>query len=157
MSSEELEGIRWECPGFPALESELLYKVLRLRQDIFVIEQACIYPDIDNLDQVARHVCGLRGDTLLAYLRSLPPGTVCPESALGRVAVSAEARGKGLGRELVQRGIDHNLERWPGAGIRISAQAYLEDFYIDMGFATDSDEYDEDGIPHIQMIYKETP
>jgi len=117
------------------------------------VEQDCAYLDLDNLDQDAVHMLCWLGGTLVAYQRCLAPGTSYPESALGRIVVSTLARGRQLGRELVLRGISHNLGRWPGQGIRINAQAYLQDFYADLGFVADGAVASEDGIPHIQMVY----
>jgi ElaA protein len=147
------EAMVWECRSFAELSPAQLYRILKLRQDVFILEQDCLYPDIDGLDREAQHIFVQQGDSLLAYLRSLPPGLDYGESSLGRIVVSRAARGRRLGRELVRRGISYNLGRWPGAGIRIGAQAYLEAFYLDMGFVTDSAVYVEDGIPHIKMVF----
>ena len=124
---------------------------------MFVLEQTCLYMDLDGLDREALHVSAWREDELLGYLRALPPGVDYPESSLGRIVVSPRARGLKLGRRLVERGIALNLATWPGSGICIGAQAYLEKFYNDLGFETASDVYDEDGIPHIKMRYRENP
>jgi ElaA protein len=124
-----------------------------LRQEVFAVEQNCAYLDLDNLDQDAIHMLCWQEDKLVAYQRCLAPATHYRESALGRIVVSAHARGRQLGRELVRRGISHNLGRWPGQGIRINAQAYLEDFYTDLGFVADGAVSSEDGIPHRQMVY----
>ncbi len=143
----------WQTCDFAGLDTSALYAVLRLRQEVFAVEQDCAYLDLDNLDQGAIHMlCWLEG-ALVAYQRCLAPGTHYPQSALGRVVVSAPARGRQLGKELVRRGISHNLRRWPGQGIRINAQAYLQDFYAHMGFVADGAVASEDGIPHIQMVY----
>ncbi len=144
----------WQSASFEELDGARLYEILRLRQQVFVIEQACLYQDLDNLDQQAIHLCAWQGDQLLAYLRALPPGASYPQSSLGRIVVSPAARGRDLGRQVVQRGIALNLETWPGAGISIGAQAHLEPFYQSLGFETVSDVYDEDGIPHITMLHK---
>jgi ElaA protein len=143
----------WQTCDFAGLDTSGLYAALRLRQEVFAVEQDCAYLDLDNLDQDAVHMLCWLGDTLVAYQRCLAPGTSYPESALGRIVVSTLARGRQLGRELVLRGISHNLGRWPGQGIRINAQAYLQDFYADLGFVADGAVASEDGIPHIQMVY----
>ncbi|MDH3994377.1 MAG: GNAT family N-acetyltransferase [Gammaproteobacteria bacterium] len=145
---------QWETTEFAELSLLQLYALMRLRQAVFVVEQASIYLDLDNLDQAATHMLCWEGDELLAYQRCLAPGTSYPESALGRIVVAPEGRGRDLGRELVRRGLSYNLRRWPKTDIRINAQAYLEGFYGDLGFTADSDEYIEDGIPHIQMLYR---
>ncbi len=144
---------QWQTCDFGSLNTLELYAALRLRQQIFVLEQNCLYLDLDNLDQVAIHIMCWRDGQLLAYQRCLAPGTNFTESALGRIVVDARARGQNLGRELVRRGIKHNLERWPHHDIRINAQAYLEAFYAELGFVAEGDVFDEDDIPHIQMVY----
>ena len=108
--------------------------------------------ELDDLDQVAEHLMCWRGSTLLAYLRILRPGVSYPESSLGRIVVAPQGRGLKLGRELVQRGIDYNSQRWPGDAIQIGAQVYLESFYHSLGFTTVGAPYIEDGIPHIHMV-----
>ncbi len=145
--------LRWQTASFPELASRELYAALRLRQEVFVVEQDCVYLDLDNLDQQAVHMLCWRDEQLLAYQRCLPPGVSYPDSSLGRIVVSPQARGLQLGRDLVQRGIDHNLGQWPASNIRINAQAYLRGFYTGLGFAATGDEYDEDGIAHVQMLY----
>jgi ElaA protein len=145
--------LQWQTLEFAGLGAEELYAILRLRQEVFVVEQNCVYLDLDNLDQGAVHMlCWLDGQ-LSAYQRCLAPATSFQESALGRIVVSPRARGQRLGRELVRRGISHNLLRWPEHDIRINAQAYLQDFYTRLGFVAAGDIFGEDGIPHIHMVY----
>jgi ElaA protein len=143
---------RWQVAEFEQLPNAELYALLRLRQEVFGVEQNCAYLDLDNLDQEAVHMLCWRDSQLVAYLRALPPGLGFPESSLGRVVVSPPARGTKLGYELVRRGIDFNIEKWPQNNIQIGAQAHLERFYSSMGFVAVGDEYMEDGIPHIHMI-----
>lgn len=145
---------RWQSTAFNQLLNTELYAILRLRQQVFAIEQDSLYLDLDNLDQGARHMLCWEGEQLIAYQRILAPGVSYPESSLGRIVVHPGARGQNLGREIVQRGIDHNLSAWPDHDIRINAQAYLRQFYRELGFIEDSDVYDEDGIPHIEMLYR---
>jgi len=145
---------QWQTALFDALSGAELYAVLRLRQAVFVVEQRCVYLDLDDLDQAATHLlCREEGGRLAGYLRCLPPGLHYAESSLGRIVVDPAARGRYLGRELVQRGIRYNLEHWPGSGILINAQAYLRGYYTELGFAAEGDEYDEDGILHVKMRY----
>ncbi len=144
----------WQTLAFAELDTDQLYQIMRLRQLVFIVEQDCVYVDLDGLDQDSVHLCVWRDHELLAYLRCLPPGLDYSESALGRIVVSQQARGLKLGRELVSRGITFNLQTWPGSGIRIGAQTYLEKFYQDLGFETVSDSYMEDGIAHINMLLR---
>jgi ElaA protein len=156
MQDSEHSGVSldWQSYSFDQLDAGRLYTILQLRQKVFIVEQACVYNDLDGLDQDSMHLCAWHGERLLAYMRCLPPGLDYRESAMGRIVVSPDARGLKLGRELVRRGIQLNQSSWPGSGIRIGAQAYLEDFYRELGFVTDSDVYDEDGIPHIKMVLR---
>lgn len=146
--------LQWYTLAFTELTLQQLYAILRLRQQIFVVEQRCPYLDLDNRDQPAIHMLGLHGQELLAYQRCLPPGLSYPESSLGRVVVSPAMRGQQLGRELVQRGLEFNLTQWPGRDICISAQAHLRDFYAAAGFRAEGSEYLEDDIPHQKMRFR---
>ncbi len=146
--------LQWQILSFYELDHDRLYAVLRLRQQVFVVEQESIYLDLDGLDQDAMHMLVLAGDELLAYQRCLPPGLSYPESALGRIVVAPSARGRDLGQELVRRGIAYNLQHWPDSDICINAQSYLERFYHDLDFTPEGAEYMEDGIPHIRMRYQ---
>ena len=144
---------RWQTTEFLQLGEEALYAILQLRQAVFVVEQACLYQDLDGLDKAATHMLCWEEDELAAYQRCLPPGKSFRESSIGRIVVAPSHRDSGLGRTLVLRGIEHNLARWPESGIRINAQAYLRRFYSELGFDPTGPEYDEDGIPHQQMVY----
>lgn len=145
--------LRWQITHFNGLDPAQLYAALRLRLEVFAIEQNSLYQDLDNLDQQATHMLAWDNGQLLAYLRCLPPGASYRESAIGRIVVAAPARGRQLGRELVPRGIRYNLDQWPNRGIRINAQSYLRVFYEELGFVADGDDYNLDGIPHLQMLY----
>jgi ElaA protein len=147
-------SLKWQTSAFADLTSAELYALLRLRQEVFVVEQQSLYLDLDGKDLNAIHMLCWQGGELVAYQRLLPPGLSYPESAIGRIVVSRHARGRDLGRTLVRRGIAHNLDRWPEHDIRINAQSYLRRFYQQLGFAIASDEYDEDGIPHVQMLFR---
>ena len=144
-------SMQWQTASFAELSLEALYAVLRLRQEIFVVEQNCVYPDLDGLDQQATHMLCTDTRELIAYQRCLPPGVCYAQSSLGRIVVRASARGSQLGRELVQRGIDFNRRQWPGSDIRINAQAHLEGFYASLGFIAEGAVHIEDGIPHQHM------
>jgi len=146
--------LEWQTLAFTELTGEELYAALRLRQQVFVVEQNCAYLDLDNLDQHAAHMLGRGDGRLLAYQRCLAPDLSYPESSLGRIVVCPALRGQQWGRELVQRGIEHNLLQWPGSGIRINAQAHLQNFYAALGFIAQGSEYLEDNILHRQMCYQ---
>ena len=148
----DIKQITWHTFRFSDLDKSLMYSILELRQNVFVVEQNCAYLDLDGLDQVASHVTCIQNNKIIAYARGLPPSKNSIYSTLGRILIAVEKRGAGLGRELVKRSIDSNLLEWPNRMIRISAQSYLIDFYTEFGFEAKGSEYLEDGIPHTQMI-----
>ncbi len=143
--------IQWFCKPFNELGLSELYALMRLRQMVFSVEQDCAYLDADGADVDAHHVLGYGGDELVAYARILRPGTRYEQSSVGRVITAAEIRGKGFGRELMKITLEHCARIYPGAGVRISAQARLEKFYQSLGFASDGEPYSEDNIPHLAM------
>ena len=151
MSSE----IIWSCLRFDELSTEDLYKILQLRAEIFVVEQDCAYQDVDDFDQGGLHVMGqLSGDDeaqLVSYSRLLSPGAKYEGASIGRVITKKSTRGGGVGKKLVLNSLAFCKKHWPGKVITISAQLYLQTFYMELGFETDSEPYDEDGIPHIRM------
>jgi ElaA protein len=154
--------ITWQWTPFDGLSPAQLYAMLALRQDVFVLEQACLYPDLDGLDVDAHHLLGWREDAqgkpvLVATLRCLAPGAKYAEMSLGRIATCRAARGTGAGRELVAQGILCAERLHPGHAIRIGAQAHLERFYGSFGFRKVSEPYDEDGILHIDMLRASRP
>lgn len=142
--------LRWLRFGdFTAAE---LYDVLELRQRVFVIEQASLFPDIDWHDRVAEHLLATGDDGgLRGYLRIFAPGMKADTASLGRVVVDETARGTGLGRVLVVEGLAHLARHHAAADVVISAQQHLERFYGALGFATESEPYDDAGIPHVDM------
>ena len=139
---------RWHDRAFTELTVAELYAILQLREEVFVVEQNCVYRDADGLDAASRHLFATVGDALHAYLRIVPPGAKYTEISLGRIVTAPAARGSGLGRELVRRG----LAAVGAVPVRIGAQLYLEKFYGDFGFRRAGEVYDEDGIPHIEML-----
>lgn len=144
--------LRWTYGSLDTLTAAEVYAILELRNAVFVVEQECPYLDIDGADRTCWHVCGWRGDELMAYSRVLAPGATFAEASLGRVATSASGRGQGLGRELLRRTLDHMAEQFPGQPVRIGAQTYLVPFYESFGFTIAGEAYLEDGIPHIEML-----
>lgn len=148
---------RWQWSAFDDLSGEEMYALLALRQDVFIVEQACRYRDIDWVDRKGWHLLGWKTDAnakekLIAYLRCLPPGLKFEECALGRVVTAAPERGLGIGTALMQEGLRRAAIAFPAQSIRISAQQHLEQFYRALRFVTVSTPYVEDGITHIDML-----
>ncbi len=139
--------MNWHDRAFGELTVDELYAIIALRERVFVVEQACAYLDADGYDRGSRHLWAEAG-SIHAYLRIVPAGQKFAELSLGRIITAPEARGTGLGKELVRRGIAAAGE----VAIRIGAQAHLETFYGGFGFVRASELYDEDGIPHIEML-----
>ena len=154
--------IEWQWADFAALDGHALYAMLALRSRVFVVEQQCIYEDIDGLDPQARHLLGWGRAAdgqrdLLACLRVLPPGLKFAEASLGRVVSAPQARGQGLGRALLQQALQGLAVQGVVPPIRIAAQHYLQQFYAGFGFVPCSGVYDEDGIPHLDMLRAASP
>lgn len=146
--------IAWQVTRFGALDAKQLYDLLRLRVDVFVVEQACAYPELDGRDLLADtlHLTGrTRDGSLAAYARILAPGVRFPDISFGRVVVAPLYRKTGLAHALVKKILDESASVWPGRSITIGAQTYLVDFYRCHGFVPVSDPYLEDGIAHIDM------
>ena len=148
--------IEWQWSTFEELSRDDLYAVLTQRQEVFIVEQNCVYRDVDGLDQHAIHLLGWQhgtaGRELVAYLRCVLPGRKFNELSLGRVLCAPSARGTGVGKQLFAEGIRRVELQFPGQRIRISAQQYLESFYRGFGFEVTSAPYSEDGIPHVEML-----
>ena len=137
---------------FNELSTQELYTVLQLRAEVFVVEQDCVYQDLDNKDLDAYHVLGVLDTKIVAYARIFKPGDYFLESSIGRIVVKKEFRKFQYGYQLVQNSIqfiENNLQQ---NKILISAQSYLTKFYNSLGFTQVGEEYLEDGIPHIKML-----
>ena len=141
-------SLAWHVRAFDALSLRELYAILAVRQRVFVVEQTCPYNDADGADEHCRHLWAAEGEAIHAYCRLVPAGLKFAEISIGRVITAPEARGTGLGKELMRRAIELSGE----VPIRSGAQAHLERFYGELGFVRASDVYDEDGIPHIEML-----
>ena len=128
-----------------------LYALMALRSEVFVFEQNCIYQDLDGIDQQSIHLLLYNELDLIGTLRIVPKGLIYNEIAIGRVCLAKKFRLKGNGKLLMQSGIDYVMKEEKQA-IRISAQAYLEKFYLDLGFTSTGKAYLEDGIPHLEML-----
>lgn len=148
------DDVDWRVSRFSELSPVELARIYRARQQVFTIEQQCIYLDADEFDEIAWHIAAWssRSPVPLAYARLVNPGGKYAEPSMGRVITTGGARGTGLGRELVGRVLEHSAQVFPGLAVRISAQDRLARFYSDFGFVAVGEPYMEDGIPHIEML-----
>ena len=147
-----LHGMEWILKKFEELTPHELYTIMQLRNEVFVVEQNCVYQDADNKDRYSFHLMGWKEDKLIAYTRLIPAGTAYAEPSIGRVVTSPSARGTGAGRELMEHSIDTIYKLFGKQPIRIGAQLYLKKFYSSIGFEPTGDMYLEDGIEHIEMV-----
>lgn len=143
------------CKHFTQLARDELFQIYKLRVSVFIVEQQCAYPEIDDADQVAWHLWLQDGDGIAAYLRVLPPGATFDTASIGRVI--AVKRRQGLGSRIVAEGIRAARERFGAQTITIEAQTYARALYERAGFVQTSEEFLEDGIPHIRMEWRAAP
>lgn len=143
--------IIWNIKSFEELTTQELYKIIRARVEVFVIEQDTPYQDLDNYDQKALHIWAEQDGELLAYCRIFDKGIKYSETSIGRVLTTANARKKGLGKELISIAIENIEKLFKTSEIRISAQDYLIKFYSDFGFVDTGRKYLEDNLPHTEM------
>ena len=136
------------------LTSLELYELYKLRTDIFVVEQDCAYPEVDEADLLAQHVLGLVNEEVLACARVVPPGAVYEYPSIGRVAVRPDQRRKGYGRQVFDLALRKAQKLYPHQTLKIQAQVYLEKFYRDFGFETVSGKYLDAGVEHVDMLLK---
>lgn len=144
--------MNWSLKKFEELTPHELYAIIQLRNEVFVVEQNCVYQDADNKDRYSFHLMGWKGDKLVAYTRLIPAGTAYKEPSIGRVVTSPSSRRTGAGRELMERSIDAIYKLFGKQPIRIGAQLYLKKFYSSLGFEPAGGIYLEDGIEHIEMV-----
>lgn len=147
--------VHWLARRFSELDLDTLYALLKLRSEVFVVEQNCVYLDPDGKDRHPEtvHLLGIADDGSLAgYLRILPAGLSYPQASFGRVLTAPAWRGRGLGDPMLHAALDEIERRWPGADVQIGAQAHLQGYYGRHGFEPSSEPYVEDGIPHIDML-----
>ncbi|QYH38452.1 GNAT family N-acetyltransferase [Algoriphagus sp. NBT04N3] len=140
--------------AFHELSVTELYDLLRLRSEVFVVEQNCVFLDLDNKDQKCYHLLLYQENELVAYTRIVPAGLSYQEVAIGRVVSSPAHRGKGLGRKVMVLSIEYCYQLFGPCNIRLGAQTYALGFYESLGFQAEGDTYDEDGIEHIEMVRK---
>ncbi len=144
--------IEWLVKSFNDLSPLQVYDFLRLRSEVFVVEQDCVFLDADDKDQESLHLMGYEGDRLVAYTRLVPPGVIYDIPSIGRVVTHSSVRRAGAGRALMQESILQVYRHFGNLPIKIGAQLYLKSFYESFGFLTISDIYLEDGIEHIYML-----
>ncbi len=142
----------WHIKNFEELSTLDLYKILKARVDVFVVEQNCPYPDLDDYDQKAIHLWAEENGEVLAYCRIFDANIKYPETSIGRVLTTEKARGKSLGKLLIQYAVETIENRYQTPKIRISAQDYLIKFYQNLGFVDTGKKYLEDDIPHTEML-----
>jgi ElaA protein len=145
-------NITWTCKAFQELSPIELYRILQLRNEVFVVEQHCIFQDADNNDFTPMHFMAWCGEELAAYTRLFNKGITYPEASIGRVITSPKFRRIGLGKQLMINSIDQIFKLYGEQPIQIGAQLYLKKFYESFGFQAIGEVYDEDGIPHVHMI-----
>lgn len=145
-------AIEWRLVPFDELSPRELHDVLRLRQDVFIVEQNCAFPEIDGRDANALHLLGSLEGRLVAYARVFAPGVHTAQASIGRVVTHPSVRGSGIGRPLMRQALRVVDRIAPGSDVRIAAQAHLERFYASLGFRRIGGEYLEDGITHVDMV-----
>jgi ElaA protein len=154
MKEDLVNSLNWRFTRLADLGALELSRIYRARQQVFVVEQACIYLDADAYDEFSWHLAAWSPahEEPLAYARLTDPGHKYAEPSIGRVLTTAPARGTGLGRELLRRMLEQSDRLFPGLGLRISAQTRLQRFYGEQGFAPIGEDYLEDGLPHREML-----
>ena len=146
------DSIRWKLCAFDALSLNELHDLLQLRTEVFVVEQQCVFQDMDGADVQALHLLGLQEQQLVAYARCFPSGIKFTEASIGRVITRGQVRGTGLGHVLIDKAIESVGAQWGPQAIRIGAQARLKNFYSGHGFVDLGRPYLEDGIDHLEML-----
>ena len=144
--------MEWYSRSFEELSVSELYEILTLRSEVFVVEQQCVFLDMDHKDQKSLHFMGWNGADLVAYCRILPPGVSYKEPSIGRVVSSPKYRRSGAGRIMMEKAIAITRQLFGDQPIRIGAQLYLSKFYSSLGFEAQGDVYLEDGIEHVEMV-----
>ena len=147
-------AIRWKLCAFDALSLHELYDLLQLRTEVFVVEQQCVFQDIDGTDGQALHLLGVQDQQLVAYARCFSAGVKFAEASIGRVVTRSNVRGTGLGHVLIDKAIESVGTVWGTQAIRIGAQARLKDFYSGHGFVDVDRPYLEDDIEHLEMVWQ---
>ncbi|RXK83016.1 GNAT family N-acetyltransferase [Filimonas effusa] len=145
------------CRHFKDLAPHEIYAFMRLRSEVFVVEQSCIYLDADNIDQYCYHLLLRDGTEIAAYARLVPPGVSYTETSIGRIVTNPAYRGQGNGKQLINIALEECSRLFGVGPVKIGAQLYLKEFYKAFGFVPVSEVYDEDGIEHIKMLLTPNP
>jgi ElaA protein len=146
--------IQWIWQEFEDISGMQMHEILKLRQDIFIVEQQCLYADVDFLDAFSLHLSGRDTEgRIIAYARLCSPGSRYEEPSIGRLLTIKKYRGSGLARETIRLCLEKARSTWQSTNVRISAQLYLRKFYAELGFTEMSKVYDEDGIKHVDMMF----
>lgn len=148
--------IQWLLKKFEALTPYQVYAILQLRNEVFVVEQNCVFQDADDKDQHCYHLMGFDDNKLVAYTRIVPEGVIYAQASIGRVVTAPQVRRLGAGKALMNQSIDTVYNLFGRVPIKIGAQLYLKHFYESLGFHQVSDVYLEDGIEHIYMLRETT-
>lgn len=143
---------QWICKSFDQLSVNELYAILRLRIEVFIVEQNCVFQDADDKDQKSFHFMGWIGEDLAAYTRLVPKDISYDKPSIGRVVTSPKYRRSGIGKELMIKSIEAAYKLWGKQPIQIGAQLYLQNFYESLGFIVSGPVYLEDGIEHVEML-----
>ena len=149
-----MDNIEWQCKTFTELTITELYEIMKIRSQVFVVEQNCVYLDADDKDALSHHLFTIQNGIVAAYARLLPPALSFKEASIGRVLSAPSQRRKGLGILLMHEAITRTLNLFKTNEIKIGAQLYLKSFYENLQFVKCSEQYDEDGIPHVEMIFQ---
>lgn len=144
--------LKIETKTFQELTTKELYDLLQLRSEVFVVEQDCVYQDLDGKDEKALHVIGTKNNKIVAYTRAFKPGDYFDKASIGRVVVSKDERQHNYGYDIMEASIKTIKDYFNESNIKLSAQTYLKKFYTNLGFTAVGEEYLEDGIPHVVMI-----
>jgi len=143
--------MKWVLKKFDELSPHELYSILQLRNEVFVVEQNCVFQDADDKDQRSFHLMGWRDDRLIAYSRIIPPGVAYDFPSIGRVVTSPSVRRNGIGKILMSESLTAMRDLFGNVPIKLGAQLYLKEFYESFGFKQSGNVYPEDGIDHIEM------
>ncbi|WP_217587336.1 GNAT family N-acetyltransferase [Lentibacillus saliphilus] len=146
--------MNWHLKSFEELTNDQLYKIMKARVDVFVVEQSCPYPELDDYDQIAMHYFLEIDQNIAAYVRLMPANSRYELASIGRVIVTKPYRHNGYARDIMEKAKAYIVQEWQETQIKIQAQQYLQNFYESLGFEQISDMYLEDNIPHIDMVWQ---